>query len=188
MLLRKNAYHSLYLLVFILAGCTSLTSTVEQFATGIDGIACVGKVETPPQGLVEINDIALLQQTLGASSQGKLCTGKVFQAEEPVTVYRVWNSDKSYTVYGSWWSFEEPEGPKQEYREDNGICPSWSTLDRMTSCTIKVGSKIVVGPGQSAECKNFTYPKSDVNQVFIANDSRDNIILVDNCTEAINWP
>jgi len=131
---------------------------------------------------------ALLKKSLGARTEGKLCTGKVFLAEKPVTVYRVWNSDKNYTIYGSWWSFDSPQGPKIQYRKDNGICPSWSTLDRLSSCTIKVGAKIVVGPGQSAKCAESTYAKSAVNQVFIPNDSRNDVLFVENCTAGVDWP
>ena len=185
----RNATRSFILLLsFILTACANIKPAAEQPLVGVDGVTCVGEVEAPPEGLVEIDDMNLLELALGASGQGKLCAGQVYQTEEPVTVYRVWNSEKSYTVYGSWWSFEEPEGPKQEYRKDNGICPSWSSLDQMSSCTIKVGTRVVVGPGQSAKCQEMTYAKSDVNQVYIPNNSRDNIILVENCTGGTDWP
>ena len=188
MLSKKIRYSSIYLIFFYLVGCAGVTTVSDHKQLGIDRIACVGEIEAPPEGLIESNDKELLLKAMGASGEGKLCTGKVFLAEQPVTVYRVWNSSKSYTVYGGWWSFEQPSGPKQEYREDNGICPSWSTLDRMTSCTIKVGAEIVVGPGQSAKCEKFTYPKSAVNQVFIPNDSRNDVIFVENCTKGVFWP
>lgn len=171
-----------------LAGCAGAAKTTGQASSGIDGIACAGKVETPPAGLIAADDTGLLQAALGRSGQGKLCEGKVFLAAQPVTVYRVWNSAKSHTVYGSWWSFALPKGPKQHYREAYGICPSWSALDRMTSCSIKVGAKIVVGPGQSAQCEQETYAKSAVNQVFIPNDPLHNVLHVENCTPGIDWP
>ena len=188
MLSKIVKYSSIVLIFIFLAGCAAVTTVSDYKQLGIDGIACVGEIEEPPEGLLESNDKELLLKAMGASGEGKLCTGKVFLTEQPVTVYRVWNSSKSYTVYGGWWSFEQPSGPKQKYREDNEICPSWSTLDRMTSCTIKVRAKIVVGPGQSAKCETFTYPKSAVNQVFIPNDSRNDLIFVDNCAESIFWP
>lgn len=184
----RTVSSSLFFVVVFLAGCAGVTQPLEQVSLGIDGIPCVGRIENPPVGFVAVNDEVLLQSARGASGLGKLCEGKVFRATQPVTVYRVWNSDKSYTIYGSWWSFVLPEGPKQKYREDNGICPSWSALDRMSSCSIKVGAKIVVGPGQSAQCEQMTYPKSPVNQVFIPNDSRNNVIHVENCTSGVEWP
>src|SRR3954447_17762001 len=50
--------------------------------------ACPGKVDTH-DGLQEVTDEALLKQALGEPGKGSLCTGKVFQAVKPVTVYRV---------------------------------------------------------------------------------------------------
>ncbi len=183
--------HVSYLLLLTLAACASLPMQARhsQIDTrGIDGIACIGSIITPPAGLLEIHDNALLQQALGASGEGKLCAGKVFVAKKPVTVYRLWNSDKAYTAYGRWWSLSLPTGPKAKYRKDNDICPSWSRLDRMSVCTLKIGTKIVLGPGQSAKCKNTTYAKSPVNQVFVPNDSRQQRILVEKCSEGVAWP
>jgi len=180
-----------YMLLLALVACAGLPlqpSPSEIKHQGIDGIACVGSIMAPPAGMLEANDQKLLRQALGASGEGKLCAGKVFVAEKPVTVYRVWNSDKTYTAYGRWWSFSLPVGPKAKYRRDNDICPSWSSLDRMSACTLKVGTKIVVGPGQSAKCKKMTYAKSPTNQVFVPNDSRKHRILVENCSADAAWP
>lgn len=173
-----------------LAGCAAVTPPLEQAALGIDGIACVGRVATPPEGLVAADDKTLLLNALGSSGAGKLCDGKVFVAIRPVTVYRVWNSEKRYTLTGSWWSFTQPVGPVAKYREENAICPSWSSLNRMSACTIKVGTKIVAGPGQSADCAQdqIKYPKSAVNQVYIPNDARNNAVFVEDCTEGTDWP
>jgi len=172
------------------AGCVSTpenlasTSAVDQPV----GTVCAGGVMPPPAGLSEVTDPALLETALGAAGQGKLCAGKVFVVEQPVTVYRVWDSAKSYTALGRWWSFELPEGPKSDYRKDNDICPAWSALNQMSSCRLKVGAKIVVGPGQSAQCKCFKYPKSAVNQVFIPNDTRNHHVDVEFCTSGVDWP
>lgn len=150
---------------------------------------CVGEVITPPAGMVAATDDALLASAIGAPGKGALCKGKVFVAEKPVTVYRVWDSSKSYTLYGRWWSFSLPVGPRDKYRLDNDICPEWSPLNIMSSCTIKAGTKVVVGPGQSAECSNGTMlPPSAVNQVYIPNDSKNNVLFVENCTAGTVWP
>ena len=185
----NNIKHiAVFLLLFCLVGCAGVGTVSDHALVGVDGVVCAGQIEMPPVGLVEAEDKDLLTKALGASGEGKLCAGRVFVAKQPVMVYRVWNSEKSYTVYGGWWSFNQPMGPKKRYREDNEICPSWSALDRMTSCTIKVGTKIVVGPGQSAQCEAFTYAKSAVNQVYVPNDSRNAVVLVENCTEGVVWP
>ncbi len=153
-----------------------------------EGQACIGSIMEVPKGLKAVKDPALLENAVGSSGNGKLCKGQVYEAVEEVVVYRVWNSEKSYTKYGRWWSFEQPVGPKAKYRKANGICPSWSELDVMSRCDIKVGAKIVVGPGQSAQCKDFIYAKSATNQVYIDNDSRNNILWVEDCSSGTVWP
>ena len=149
---------------------------------------CVGEVINPPAGLVAAQDDALLASAIGAPGKGALCKGKVFVAEKPVTVYRVWDASKSFTLYGRWWSFDLPKGPRDAYQVANDICPEWSPLNKMSSCTIKVGTKVVVGPGQSAQCTDRLLPASAVNQVYIPNDSRNNVLFVENCTEGTPWP
>lgn len=188
----RTLFKSIYAAVALLliASCASVPQqSLENLAVGVDGSTCVGTVMTPPAGLVEADDTGLLQTAQGGSGQGKLCTGKVFIAEQPVTVYRVWDSSRPYTVYGSWWSLSEPQGPRDNYRKEEDICPEWSALDRVSACTIKVGTRIAIGPGQSVNCNNnLSYPPSAANQVYIPNDSRNNQVFVENCTAAAEWP
>ncbi|MBU2707945.1 hypothetical protein KCM76_18260 [Zooshikella marina] len=174
--------------LLILVGCAGHIAPEKSELHGVDGVACVGYIDQPPEGVVAEEDKSLLDESLGVTGEGKLCAGKTFVATKPVKVYRVWNSQKDYSKYGRWWSFQVPHGPKQQYREQNVICPSWSTLDRMSECTLKAGTKLVVGPGQSANCLSTSYPKSAVNQVFVPNDSRKDILYVENCTPGDVWP
>ncbi len=177
----KNPVQQFVYIVALLAlgGCASV-------APPPDG--CVGLVGTPPAGLVESSDDALLASALGAPTKGALCKGKVFIAERDVPVFRVWDAAKSYTLYGRWWSFAQPQGPRDQYQIDNDICPEWSALNKMSSCTIKSGSKIVVGPGQSAQCAASLLPPSPINQVYIPNDSKNNVLFVENCSTGSDWP
>jgi hypothetical protein len=171
-----------------LASCSGVSTGLKNHAVGTDGIACVGDVMKPPSGLVEAEDKALLAGTLGASGNGKLCTGKVYKVDSPVTVYRVWDSSRVNGGNGPWWSFSPPQGSRQSYREENVICPFWSALDRLSRCTLKKGALIVVGPGQSADCSGTRYAQSATNQVFVPNGSTQEKILVENCTVAASWP
>lgn len=171
-----------------LAAACSLSILSAGFSLSVQANDCVGEVITPPAGMVAATDDKLLASAIGAPGAGKLCKGQVFVAEKPVTVYRVWDSSKSYTLYGGWWSFNLPVGPRDKYRVDNDICPEWSPLNIMSSCTIKAGTKVVVGPGQSAKCADATLPASAVNQVYIPNDSRNNVLYVENCTPGTAWP
>lgn len=154
----------------------------------VDGKPCTGLVMSPPRGMREVQDPALQRQSQDATGKGKLCIAKVFEAVSPVTVYRVWNSTKAYTEFGSWWSFSVPKGPEAAYRDANAICPEWSDLDRLSVCKIKVGARVAVGPGQSADCATVKYAKNRTNQVFIPNDGRANKIYVTDCKKLGNWP
>ncbi len=150
--------------------------------------ACVGEIVRNIPGLVAIEDPALHDQAVAPDGNGGLCVGQVYQVQESVTVFRVWDKNKPYTKYGRWWSLNKPTGSKEEYREANDICPSWSELNQVSQCKLKVGSKIVIGPGQSATCKTKTLDKSPVNQVFVPNDSRNNVLMVEECSAGEDWP
>lgn len=150
--------------------------------------SCVGEVVKPPEGLREVQDDALLASAMGQPGRGALCKGKVFLVEQPVTVYRVYDSSKPYTQYGRWWSLEAPQGPRSQYRQQNAICPEWSPLNVVSACQLKVGERVVIGPGQSAQCAQSSIPASAVNQAYVPNDSRNNVLLVENCTAGQPWP
>ena len=162
------------------------TPTPTPLAT--DGAAWVGTIEAPA-GMTAVDDAALLALAVGAPGQGKLCAGRVYQVTAPTTVYRVWTAAKAYTQLGGWWSFTAPRGPRAAYQRDNAICAEWSALDTVSSCTIKLGTRIVVGPGQSADCEgDADFAASATNQVFIPNDTRKGQLFVEGCTAGVPWP
>jgi len=151
---------------------------------------CTGTIIVP-YGMTEVTDNTLLQQAVQPPGKGGLCEGKVLKVQQPLTVYRVWDASNSNSQFGRWWSFAPPAGPVSTYRADNAICPEWSALNRVTQCHLKVGAEIVVGPGQSAQCKDMSYPQSPVNQVLVPNDTRDPKnpkLSVDDCQADVAWP
>jgi hypothetical protein len=154
----------------------------------MDGIACVGSVMEPPPGLVEIDNLTLLAEARGVSGEGKLCAGKVYRVTHPLTIYRVWDGAGNNSAYGRWWSFAPPQGPRESYREANGICASWSALDRLSACLLKMGTLVVIGPGQSADCNGTGYAKSGVNQVYVPNDAKNGQYYIENCVSSDKWP
>ena len=175
----KPRYFLMSLAFVGLVGCAKLPQQSSS---------CVGDVITPPVGL-QLSAEQPPAGTIGAPKAGALCTGKVFVAMQPVRVYRVWDAAKPYTQYGKWWSFDAPKGPRDTYRLNNAICPEWSPLNQVSSCTLKVGTQVVVGPGQSAECADKTLlPAAATNQVYVPNDSLHNVVAVENCSAATAWP
>ena len=175
------------LALVLIAGCTHLPPGEPTALPSAGGPHCVG-VAPPPPGLVEVDDAPLLQAARGAPGLGGLCIGKVFLVERPVAVYRVWDGARRHTALGRWWSFSPPQGSRDDYRRANVICPAWSALDRLSACTLKPGARIVVGPGQSAECADGPYPASAVNQVYVPNDVRQGQVFVDDCSAEALWP
>lgn len=144
--------------------------------------ACAGAVQAPPAGLAEVADPALLAQAIGGPGEGRICTGKAFEARASgVVVWRVWNSARPHTEQGAWWTFDRPAGPRASYQAAYAICPEWSALDRVVRCTLTQGARVVVGPGQSARCADRTWPASAVNQVFVPNDAAAGRLLVEGC-------
>jgi hypothetical protein len=183
--------------IVVLAACKGdspgPTTAGGAVVAGIDGVACVGAIDEAPAGAVREEDPAIVQalldQALGATDKGNLCAGQVFRATAPITVHRVWNSEKEYTQLGTWWTFTAPAGTREAYQKDYIICDGWSRLDRVVACKIKVGANFVVGPGQSVHCDaGASHVKSAKNQVFIANDGQNKVIHVDDCEPVRPWP
>jgi len=167
--------------IVILAGCSSLPTQTAS----TDTQACEGTTALPPHLSTQfkpVDDPALLNKALGAPNEGGLCQGQVYVAEEAtqVQIYRAWNSTNPGSRLGNWWAFDEPSGKVADYREDYEICYQWSPLDKMVSCTLSPGAKVVVGNGQSAECSQFlSYPVSASQQVYIDEASE----AVTNCAD-----
>ena len=151
------------------------TNTEPDTDTTTEPSACEGTPEPPPEfasKLEAIDDPELLASAIGAPDKGMLCQGQVYTVSETFTIYRAWNSTNPGSELGKWWAFTEPAGSVAQYREDYEICYQWSPLDKMTSCTVKAGTKLVVGNGQSAFCSEYlSYPVSAALQIYLADAS-----------------
>lgn len=171
----------LSVLVIAVHGCSTFPTEDAQ----VTQQNCLGSFDLPPTLSTQfeaVDDPALLNEALGEKDQGKLCQGKVYQSKQAaqVKIYRAWNSTNPNSQYGQWWAFNQPAGSISKYRSDYEICYQWSPLDKMVSCTLKPGTKVVVGNGQSATCSQYlTYPVSAKQQVYIVDAEK----VVMNCTE-----
>lgn len=161
----------------LLAGCAGTP------LKDVEGLACEGIVQ-PVNGLREISDAAVVDSARAPAGQGKLCDGKAYLVQGKITVYRVWDSSRPWSEFGTWWSFDQPTLSRDDYRKRYAICPSWSRLDRVTVCTVQRDSKVVVGPGQSVTCDpDPPFPKSAATQVFMDGLS----VRLQACASA-QWP
>ena len=146
---------------------------------------CVGTTDIPDSlkgNFVEAVDPSLLNAALGEPGKGGLCEGQVYISTglNKVTLYRAWNSTNPGSTYGNWWAFNKPAGKVAQYREDFEICYQWSPLDKLVTCELEAGTKVVVGTGQSAMCSQYLqYDVSASQQIYIENAES----VMQNCTE-----
>jgi len=147
--------------------------------------SCVGTTDIPDSlkgNFVEAVDQSLLNAALGEPGKGGLCEGQVYISTglNKVTLYRAWNSTNPGSTYGNWWAFNKPAGKVAQYREDFEICYQWSPLDKLVTCELEAGTKVVVGTGQSAMCSQYLqYDVSASQQIYIENAES----VMQNCTE-----
>lgn len=161
--------------LIMLVGCATPPNTYPPTKSAELASSCLGTTDLPEHlapYFDEVEDPELLNSTLGKTDQGKLCQGKVYQAkaDTEVPIYRAWNSTNPNSQFGNWWAFSQPSGLTAQYRKEYEICYQWSPLDKLVSCRLSAGSKIVVGNGQSATCSEYlTYGKSAAQQVYLDN-------------------
>jgi hypothetical protein len=184
---------ALPLFIVALVGCTTGSVTAGSVNTAPvtpAGPACVGTI-TAPESLAPVTDEALLASAVGRPEEGKLCAARVYEARSAVTVYRLWNRAQPYTQFGRWWTLERPTGPIERIREALEVCPEWSPLDALSVCTLRAGSRVALGTGQSTRCeRSVHYGTSSALQLYIPNDTRatPQVVLVEDCREITPWP
>ncbi|TMP39604.1 hypothetical protein [Pseudoalteromonas rubra] len=162
--------------VLLLGGC-SQTYTPQSHSTNVVPSCEMPQLEHP--GLQLLADQTVPPGIILDSGQGGLCDAQNYQVVQDLVIWRVWNSTYEGSKLGKWWSLEKPTGPISLYRAEFNICPKYSPLDMLVRCTLKAGTQVVIGPGQSAQCSEyFTYPQSDTNQLYLANAEQ----ATTNCT------
>ena len=95
-------------------GCTVLLSLLSLCAIPAIAQQCNGQVISTPDGMREVQDDALLKTALGEPGKGSLCTAKVFEVQQPVRLFRVYNAAQPASLYGRWWSLQVPVGPDRK--------------------------------------------------------------------------
>ena len=169
-----------------LSACAALPAGGPPVAAGIDGVACVLDPAGLPAGLAPRPELPVPPQAQGAGGQGGICHGRVFEVREPLRVYRLWDAGLQNPL-GHWWTLRAPDGSREAYRQTYAICRTWSALDQAIACRLKPGALVVIGPGQSADCADQTYPKSPFNQIYVPPDPRDGSLPVEDCSVR-PWP
>jgi hypothetical protein len=149
-------------------------------------------VAAPAAGLREVPDTdGLLSKALGAPGAGGVTSGAVYSVTAPgaVAVYRIFGGPAREN--GRWWALVPAAGTAEEFRKNFGICPLWNDLSREKRCTLKAGARVVIGPGQSVDCKApkdapaaVSYGASTALQVYL--DQPD--AMIEGCEPMGPWP
>jgi hypothetical protein len=86
-----------------------------------------------------------------AAGQGGVSAALVIRLSQDMPVYRMWNGPQAANNnrLGSWWAFDAPAGTREGYRRAYEICGGWNELQWVAACTLKQGTVVVIGPGQS---------------------------------------
>ncbi|WP_297532976.1 hypothetical protein [Thalassolituus sp.] len=187
----------LSLSIATLVSCTQMPATQpaqnEQPNTvSVAAESCIGTTDLAAplrDSFVPAVDSDLLNAALGEPGKGGLCQGQVYISTgiKTVTLYRAWNSTNPGSTYGNWWAFNKPSGKVAQYREDFEICYQWSPLDKLVTCELKAGTKVVVGNGQSAYCSEYlTYSVSASQQVYI-NDASNSVMNCETADGVLVW-
>jgi hypothetical protein len=96
-----------------------------------------------------------LTDAVKADGLGGVSPGYAVRLDEDMTVYRLWNGPELLDARGNtnrlgqWWTADPPRGSVDAYRERYEVCVGWNQLRYVATCTLKAGSVVVIGPGQS---------------------------------------
>jgi len=121
-----------------------------------------------------VRDSALERSAVRVPDSGGVRCAEVFQVKPgaEVRLHRAFGG-KGWR-FGRWWTLHRPGSDSTSYREGYEICRAWNSLDSLASCPVKPGTRLAIGPGQSAVCGSEPgYGASDSLQIFLADPRRD---------------
>lgn len=157
----------------VLAGCAS--SSDDDLPAQVRGKAVV----------LAPTDADYARAAIGSAvkpaGQGGVSEGIVIRLTQDIPVYRMWSGPAKVNAagltnrLGGWWSYDAPSGTQARYRTAYEICQGWNDLTWVAACTLKAGSVVVIGPGQSVSaetCGDATgresYPANPVDwQLYV---------------------
>lgn len=144
----------------VIAGDEPLATLAREPESAI----CSSDLAFQKEGLKESAGRSVRDRAVSRPGAGGLCAAREFEVTKPLKIYRV--SGSTTPDYYNWWTFDEPTGSASEYRSRNVMCAEWS-VKMQTSCTLRAGTRIAVGYGQSL--KGCGGPSTTI-QVFLAGD------------------
>ncbi len=123
---------------------------------------------------------AALDKGVKVRGGGGLSAGIVVKLNADLVVYRLYNGPKwtdsqgRNNRFGQWWTYDRPHGTQTDFRRDYAVCQGWNEVSWVTTCKLKKGSVVAIGPGQSVDqdtCakKGESYPANQRDwQIWIS--------------------
>lgn len=141
------------------------------------------------------------QGATGQPGEGKVTRPYVVRLTTDVKVYRLWagpdvrDAQGRTSRVGQWWTFDAPSGTLASFRRRYEVCEKWDTLRWVASCTLRRGSVVVIGPGQSVseqtcEKPGESYPANSRDlQVYVSKAwDRADLVCPDQQEDYLNDP
>ena len=149
-MLKKNTL----MLSALMLGLSAVGSGVDaadlDVPAALNGKATVLAPSDPAYARANVGN-AVKAEGLGGVSQAL-----VIQLSADLPVYRMWSgpvTTGNSNRMGSWWAFDRPQGSREGYRRAYEICGTWNELNWVAACTLKAGSVVAIGPGQSVSAQ-----------------------------------
>ena len=136
-----------------LAGCATAPMNPLGLPPSLQGRAELLRLDDPDY------ERAAAWNALKAPGQGGVLGVAVVRLKEDLPVYRLWSGPAvrdgrgNTNRLGGWWSAQAPQGTTAQYRNDYAVCQGWNELTYLASCTLRRGSVVAVGPGQSVSAQ-----------------------------------
>jgi len=165
--------------VVAVAGCTNVATLRSPSGENVEvPRAIAGSLELVAQGDASY----AAADPAGAApgpGEGGVIKPHVVRLTRDLSVYRLWagpsvkDAQGRTSRIGQWWTFDAPAGTLASFRQRYEVCEKWDTLRFVAQCTLRRGSVVVIGPGQSVSAKTCgnpteSYPANDRDlQVYI---------------------
>lgn len=99
--------------------------------------------------------LADLSVAVRPPGEGNVSRALAVRLTQDLTVFRMWSGPEKKDAsgftnrIGPWWTFEPPRGSVETYRATYEVCRAWNDLTWVVSCTMRKGTVVAAGPGNS---------------------------------------
>jgi hypothetical protein len=164
----------LFVAAVVLTGCASPAPLRSPSGDPLSVPRAIGaSLELVPEGEAAYAGADPTGAT-GVPGEGKVIRPYVVRLRRDLQVYRLWagpavlDAQGRTSRIGQWWTFDAPAGTLASFRRRYEVCEKWDTLRFVAQCTLRRGTVVVIGPGQSVSpqtCEDSTgresYPAND---------------------------